>query len=177
MSWWCIYCSIPRNSYGAVKNLLPKSVSLLVLKKTYWRWRVRRWRVALSESRRSGDPALPTAPQGGSLGCWNNEFATTTTTTTTGGGQRRLRLRRGPISFFSTRCSREKNLLIPAAAGFSPSMQHLVFWPHAGAWGAGVILPPCAQLLWCALYVMKSTHKVAILQWKCQRLLASIFTY
>ena len=28
-------------------------------------------------------------------------------------------------------------------------MQHLVFWPHAGAWGAGVILPPCAQLLWC----------------------------
>jgi len=33
--------------------------------------------------------------------------------------------------------------------GLSPSMQHLVFWPHAGAWGARVILPPCAQLLWC----------------------------
>ena len=30
---------------------------------------------------------------------------------------------------------------------------------HAGAWGAGVILPPCAQLLWCELYVMKSTKK------------------
>jgi len=23
--------------------------------------------------------------------------------------------------------------------GFSPSMQPMVFWPHAGAWGAGVI--------------------------------------
>jgi len=44
-------------------------------------------------------------------------------------------------------------------AGFSPSMQHLVFWPPAGAWGAGVILPPCAQLLWCQLYVMKSIKK------------------
>jgi len=43
--------------------------------------------------------------------------------------------------------------------GLSPSMQHLVFWPHAGAWGAGVILPPCAQLLWCELYVMKSTKE------------------
>jgi len=31
-------------------------------------------------------------------------------------------------------------------------MPLLVFWPHAGAWGAGVILPPCAQLLWCELY-------------------------
>ena len=41
--------------------------------------------------------------------------------------------------------------------GFSsPSMPLLVFWPHAGARGAGVILPPCAQLLWCELYVMKS---------------------
>jgi len=39
-------------------------------------------------------------------------------------------------------------------------MQHLVFWPHAGAWGAGVILlPPCVQLLWCELYVMKSTQE------------------
>jgi len=55
--------------------------------------------------------------------------------------------------FFSTCCSREKNLLIPEAAGSSPSMQDLVFWPHAGAWGAGVILLPCAQLLWCELYV------------------------
>jgi len=34
-------------------------------------------------------------------------------------------------------------------------MPLLVFWPHAGAWGAGVILTPCAQLLWCELYVMK----------------------
>jgi len=42
--------------------------------------------------------------------------------------------------------------------GFSsPSLPLLVFWPHAGAWGAGVILPPCAQLLWCELYVMKDT--------------------
>ena len=41
-------------------------------------------------------------------------------------------------------------------------MQHLVFWPHAGAWGAGVILPPCAQLLCCKLYVMKSTKKKRI---------------
>ena len=38
--------------------------------------------------------------------------------------------------------------------GFSPSMPLLVFWPHAGAWGAGVILPPCAQILWC-----RSLHK------------------
>jgi len=62
----------------------------------------------------------------------------------------------GRYLFFSTRCSREKNLLIPAAAVFSPSMQHLVFWPHAGAcaWGAGVILPPRAQLLWCELYML-----------------------
>jgi len=45
--------------------------------------------------------------------------------------------------------SREKNLLIPAAAGSFSLDATLVFWPHAGAWGAGVILPPCAQLLWC----------------------------
>jgi len=54
--------------------------------------------------------------------------------------------------------SREKNLLIINTGGgrvfLSPSMQHLVFWPHAGAWGAGVILSPCAQLLWCELYVV-----------------------
>jgi len=63
-------------------------------------------------------PVIPRySPSGRQLGCWNNDFATTTTTPT-GGGQRRLRLRRGPISFFSTRCLREKNLLIPAAAGF-----------------------------------------------------------
>jgi len=44
--------------------------------------------------------------------------------------------------------------------GFSsPSMPLLVCWPHAGAWGAGVILPPCTQLLWCELYVMKDTKK------------------
>jgi len=43
--------------------------------------------------------------------------------------------------------------------GFSPSMPLLVFWPHASAWGAGVILPPCAQLLWHELYVIKSLQK------------------
>jgi len=44
--------------------------------------------------------------------------------------------------------------------GFSsPSMPLLVYWPHAGAWGAGVILPPCAQLSWHELYVMKSLQK------------------
>ena len=54
---------------------------------------------------------------------------------------------------------REKNLSIPAAAGSSsPSMPFLVFWPLAGAWGAGEILPPCAQLLWCELYIMKDLH-------------------
>jgi len=41
----------------------------------------------------------------------------------------------------------------------SPWMPLLVFWPHAGAWGAGVIFLPCAQLLWCELYVMKSIQK------------------
>jgi len=34
----------------------------------------------------------------------------------------------------------------------------LVLRPLAGAWGAGEILPPCAQLLWCELYVMKDSH-------------------
>ena len=43
--------------------------------------------------------------------------------------------------------------------GFSPSMQPLVFWPHAGAWGAGVIFPPCAQLLWCRVVCMKNLQK------------------
>jgi len=33
--------------------------------------------------------------------------------------------------------------------GLSNSMQPLVFWPLAG----GVIFPPCAQLLWCELYL------------------------
>jgi len=39
-------------------------------------------------------------------------------------------------------------------------MQPMVFWPHAGAWGAGVILPPCAHSF-CGveLYVMKSLQK------------------
>jgi len=31
-------------------------------------------------------------------------------------------------------------------------MQTLVFWPRAGAVGAGAILDLCAQLLWCELY-------------------------
>jgi len=30
-------------------------------------------------------------------------------------------------------------------------MPLLVFWPHAGAWGAGVILPPCAALSFCGV--------------------------
>jgi len=59
-------------------------------------------------------------------------------TTTTGGGQRRLHLRQGPISFFSTRCSREKNLLTPAAAGsFSldaTSGLWRVFLPRCNLW-------------------------------------------
>jgi len=43
----------------------------------------------------------------------------------------------------------KKNLLIPAAAGSSPSMQLLVFWPLAGTWGAGGILAPCAPGVVC----------------------------
>jgi len=43
---------------------------------------------------------------------------------------------------------KKKNLLIPAVAGPSPSMQLLVFWPRAGAFGAGAILELCAQLAW-----------------------------
>jgi len=38
-------------------------------------------------------------------------------------------------------------------------MPLLAFWPRAGAFGAGAILPPCAQLLWCELYVMKDLQK------------------
>jgi len=38
-------------------------------------------------------------------------------------------------------------------------MQSLVFWPLAGACGAGKVLPPCAQLLWCELYGMKDLQK------------------
>ena len=45
--------------------------------------------------------------------------------------------------------------MLPAAAGSSPSMQPLVCWPRAGAFGARGILLPCAQLLWCELYVGK----------------------
>jgi len=83
-----------------------------------------------------------------------------TTTTTTGGGQRRLRLRRGPISFFWTRCSREKNLLIPAAAGSSPSMQHLGLLATRRRLGRRVdFFSPCAQLLWCELYVFRILKK------------------
>ena len=45
--------------------------------------------------------------------------------------------------------------------GSSPSMSLLVFWPRADAVGARAVLLPCAQLLWCELYVMKdlSTKK------------------
>jgi len=50
---------------------------------------------------------------------------------------------------------KDKNLLIPAAAGSPPSMRPLVFWPRAGAFGAGAILELCAQLVWRELYDMK----------------------
>ena len=54
----------------------------------------------------------------------------------------------------------KKNLSIPAAADSSQSMPLLVFWPRAGAFGAGAILLLCAQLLWCELYDMEDidTH-------------------
>jgi len=39
--------------------------------------------------------------------------------------------------------------------GLSPSMPLLVFWPLAGACGAGEVRPRCTQLLWCELCVMK----------------------
>jgi len=50
---------------------------------------------------------------------------------------------------------REKNLLIPAAAG-SPL---LVFWPLASACGAVEVLPRCAQLVLCELYAIKDLQK------------------
>jgi len=53
----------------------------------------------------------------------------------------------------------KKDLLIPAAAGSSPSMQPLVFWPRAGAFGARAILELCAQLVWCELYDMRNILK------------------
>ena len=56
----------------------------------------------------------------------------------------------------------EKNLSISAAAGSSTSMQPSIFWPRAGAFGAGAILPPCAQLLWCELHVMKGLQYMYI---------------
>jgi len=38
-------------------------------------------------------------------------------------------------------------------------MRLLVFWPRAGAFGgASAIRPPCAQILWCELYVMKEGY-------------------
>jgi len=43
--------------------------------------------------------------------------------------------------------------------GSSLSMQPLVFWPRAGAFGAGAILELCAQLVWCELYDMKDKKK------------------
>jgi len=41
----------------------------------------------------------------------------------------------------------------------SPLMPLLVFWPRAGAFGVRAVLPPCAQLLWFELYVMKDLQK------------------
>jgi len=35
----------------------------------------------------------------------------------------------------------------------------LIFWPRAGAFGAGAISRLCAQLLWCELYDMRDTKK------------------
>ena len=65
----------------------------------------------------------------------------------------------GRYLFFFDFLLKEKNLLIPAAAGSSPSMQPPVFWPRAGAVGAGAILELCAQLVWCALYDTKDSPK------------------
>ena len=41
----------------------------------------------------------------------------------------------------------------------SSSMQPLVFWPRAGAFGAWPILELCPQLLWCELYDMRDIPK------------------
>jgi len=54
------------------------------------------------------------------------------------------------------RKEKKKKLLISAAARSSPSLQPLVFWPRAVAFGAGAILELCAQLVWCELYDMKN---------------------
>jgi len=54
-----------------------------------------------------------------------------------------------------TNLLKEGTLLIPAAAGSSSPLQPLVFWPRAGAFGAGAILELSAQLLWCELHDMK----------------------
>jgi len=54
--------------------------------------------------------------------------ATTTMTTTT--------TTRADIFFYDF-LLKEKNLLIPAAAGYFPSMQSLILWPLAGACGRG----------------------------------------
>ena len=54
---------------------------------------------------------------------------------------------------------KEKNLLIPAAARSSPSMQPLVSWPRAGASGAGAVLVLSAQPVWCELYDMNDLKK------------------
>jgi len=54
--------------------------------------------------------------------------------------------------------SGRKNLSIPGAAGSSPSIPLLVFWPRAGPFGTSAIRSPCAQLLWCELYDMKESQ-------------------
>jgi len=41
-------------------------------------------------------------------------------------------------------------------------MQLLVCWPLSGGWGAGEILPFCAQLLWFELYGMKDLQKTGL---------------
>jgi len=55
---------------------------------------------------------------------------------------------------------REKNLSIPAAAGFFFSLDASSgLLATRRSLGRRVILPPCAQLLWRELYVMKDTKK------------------
>jgi len=83
-----------------------------------------------------------------------------TTTTSTGGGQRRLRRlrlrrRRGPISFVRLFAQGEEPLDTGGGRDFLP---RCLFWSsgHSPAPVApGKVLPRCAQLLWCKLYVMK----------------------
>jgi len=61
--------------------------------------------------------------------------------------------------FFFGILLKEKNLLIPAEAESSPSMQPFEFWTRTGAFGARAILELCAKLVWCELYDIKDDKK------------------